>query len=536
MERMRQTIYALLDFVKNSTARQMVLYFGGFSVLIFLLGRCSVPHEPPNHSLQQSVRDAMSPAYIDLDSIKKRGKLVALSRYSTTSFFIYRGQPMGYEHDLLKLFAEEIGVELEIKTPSTWDSLYTMLERGEGDIIAANLPITINASKRVAFSKYHSSEKQVLIQRMPDNWRKLKRHQIERKLVRDPLKLIGKSVTVRRGSSYEERLRNLIEEIGGGIRIDLVKSDMENEQLIRLVSDGLIDYTIAHENVASLNSAYYNNIDVKTAVSFPQRIAWAFRKSSPDLKVAVDEWMKKLRAKNDPTYYVIYNRYFKNKRDFKERMKSEHFLLETGMISEYDSLFQAHATDRFPWTLLAAQAYQESRFDPTLSSRFGAIGLMQLLPETADLMGIEKPEKPAQGVKAAVAYLNYLYAKHWSYLPDEEALKFTLASYNAGPGHVLDAQRLAKKFGQNPDKWYDVSQAILKLSHKKYIYMPEVRYGFCRGEEPRNYVKEILKREKMYSTTIAEAERRRLKKAEQDSLNIVEEQIFVEQEEIDSSL
>lgn len=469
---------------------------------------------------------------VDLDEIKKRGKLVALSRYNASSFFIYRGQPMGYEYDLLKLFADEIGVELEIKTPSTWDSLYIMLNKGEGDIIAANLIINLELAKKVAFSRHHSETRQMLVQRLPRGYRRLKRHQIEKRLIRNPIDLIGKTVTVRNRSTYAHRMRNLIDEVGGNINLDLVKTDIETEQLIRLVSEGIIDYTVADENVATLNSSYFSNIDTKTAVSFPQRVAWAMRKNSPQLKKAVDDWMAELRANNNPTYYVIYNRYFKNKRDYKKRRKSEHFLLETGTISAFDTLFKRYETPLFPWTLLAAQAYQESRFETDKKSRFGAMGLMQLLPTTAEQMGVYDLHVPEKSVQAGTRYLKYLHTNHWAHLPDSEAVKFTLASYNAGPGHVFDAQRIAKKLGFDPDRWdNNVEEAILKLSHKKYIYMPEVKYGFCRGEEPRNYVRDILDRENMYLKMIQEFERRKKEKEKNsDSLFIVEDVFTVESE------
>lgn len=508
-----------------------------FLLLFIFLTACTVPVEkkkpvneivafkPPNPRREPVVS-------IDLDKIKERGKLVALSRYNASSFFIYRGQPMGYEYDLLKLFAEELGVELEMKTPSTWDSLYIMLNKGEGDIIAANLVITLELAKKVSFSEHHSETRQMLVQRLPRGYRRLKRHQIEKRLIRNPIDLIGKTVTIRNRSTFAHRMRNLIDEVGGPINLDLVKTDIESEQLIRLVSEGIIDYTIADENVASLNSSYFSNIDTKTAVSFPQRVAWAVRKNSPQLKDAIDTWMTKLKANNNPTYYVIYNRYFKNKQDYKKRRKSDHFLLETGNISEYDSLFKKYETELFPWTLLAAQAYQESRFETDKKSRFGAVGLMQLLPTTAEQMGIYDLHVPEKSVQAGTRYLKYLYTNHWSHLPDSEAVKFTLASYNAGPGHVFDAQRVAEKLGLDGNRWdNNVEDAILKLSHKKYIYMPEVKYGFCHGEEPRNYVRDILDREDMYLKMIKEAKRRKDEQVKNgDSLFIVEDVFIVESE------
>ncbi len=484
-----------------------------FSLLFFiLLLHCAKPEEPPLPrtdilDIEDTLRDSIpepEPVLIDLDAIKKRGTLIALSRYNANSFFIYKGQAMGYEYELLKLFAKELGVDLEVKTPEIQESLPEMLEKGEGDLIAANLAITIERSKRFAFSEPHNTTRQVLVQRLPHNVRRLKRHQIEKKLIRNPLDLIGKTVTVHSNSHYYQRIQHLSEEMGGIINIDTVEKAIEPEELIRMVSEGTIQYTIADENIASLNSAFYRNIDSKTAVGFPQRLAWAFRKESPALKEAADSWMRKLRSNRNPTYYVIYNKYYANKKSFQERKKSDFFSLETGNISPYDSLFKVYQSELFPWTMLASQAYQESQFNPKNRSWAGAVGLMQLLPTTAKQMNITKLEDPESSIKAGAAYLKYIHHYYWSTLPKEEAIKFTLASYNAGAGHIRDAQRVAKRMGLNENLWYNnVEKAVLRLSQKEVIYSEDVKYGYCRGEEPYNYVREILRREEIYKNILA---------------------------------
>ena len=448
--------------------------------------------------------------HIDLDSIKARGKLIALTRYNANSFFLYRGQPMGYEYELLKLFTQRIGVDLEVKIPSTRDSLFIMLNNGEGDVIAASLTITLERRDKVLFSTPYNTSRQMLVQRKPKDWRRLKHHQIEKELIRNPLELIGKTVSIRSGSNYEQRLRNLEEEMGGLINIDTVANNIETEKLIKMVNDGKIDYTIADENIATINSPFYPNVDMKTAISCPQQIAWAFRKSSPQLQQAVNDWIADEKAKKSPTLNVIYKKYYKNKSRFKRRKRSQFYSLETGKISPYDDLFKKYQfPPLFPWTLLAAQAYQESHFNPKTTSWAGAEGLMQLLPNTAKEFGITDLTDPEQGIKAGVKYIKFIEKNYWGSIPsDSERVKFILASYNAGVGHVKDAQRVAKLLKLDPNIWTNnVEVAILKLSEKEYIYNNKyVKYGFCRGEEPYNYVREILKREQLYKGFLKEAE------------------------------
>jgi len=462
---------------------------------------------------------------IDLDSIISRGKLVALTRYNANSFFLYRGQPMGYEYELLKLFTEELGVELEIKIPSTRDSLFIMLNNGEGDLIAANLAITLERSENVDFSFHHNTTRQMLVQRKPENWRRQRRHVTEDALIRDPLDLIGHTVAVRRGSNYHQRLDNLMHEIGGVITIDTMPNSYETDEIIRLVSEGEIEYTIADENIAEINSTVYPDLDMRTPISFSQRIAWAFRKSSPELRKAADEWMIKLRANQSPVYYVIYNKYYKGDRRFRQRTNSDYFSLETGNISAYDDLFKRYATDTlFPWTLLASQAYQESHFDPNTESWAGAVGLMQLMPATAEELGVTDMREPEQSVRAGALYLRKLYKNYWTELPDSEVVKFVLASYNAGPGHVLDAQRLAVYLNLDPNIWDDnVAESIRMLADPQFFYNEVVKYGMCRGEEPYDYVREIFQRKQIYDGFVEKVEADNIR----DSLRLITEDSLV---------
>jgi membrane-bound lytic murein transglycosylase F len=476
------------------------------SLLIFSLGylsnRKNTTPTPEGIKLNSSI-------IRDLDSIKTRGKLTVLTRYNSNSFFLYKGQTMGFEYELLKLFAEDLGVNLEMKIAPSWDSLFIMLQNGDGDLIAANLAVTRERAEKVAFSEHHSTTRQVLIQRIPFGAKKLKQHEIEKRMVRTPIDLIGEVVTVRENSPYEKRLKNLSEEMGGEIIIEQANSSMETERLIELVEDGVIKYTVADENTARVHTAFYKHIDTKTPVSFPQRIAWALRKNSPELKESVDSWLKRLKSGKNPTFNVIYNKYHNSKRQFKKRRESDFFALHTGMISPYDSLFKEYESELFPWTLLASLAFQESTFDKRKKSWAGAIGLMQLLPTTADLVKVSDIENPENSIIAGTKYLNFIYKKFWSDLPDSEAIKFTLASYNAGAGHIRDAQRLAEALGDDPQKWTgSVDYALLKLSKKKFYYRPEVQHGYCRGQEPYDYVEEILRRRKIYDDVLSDLKNR----------------------------
>jgi membrane-bound lytic murein transglycosylase F len=435
---------------------------------------------------------------VDLEQIKERGKLVAITGYDANSYFIYKGRPMGYEYELLSLLADSLRLKLEIVVARDMDAIFDLLNNGEGDVLAANLTITKERAKKVNFTDFLITTQQVLVQRKPDNWRSMKLHEIDEELIRDPIDLIGKKVHVRRGSSYYARLQNLSDEIGGDIDIVEAPGDIATDELIRKISEGEIEYTVADENIALINQAYYSNIDVATSISFPQRIAWVTRKNSPQLLAAVNKWIRKMKSETD--YYVIYNKYYRNTRGFRRRVKSEFFSHTGGKISEYDEFLKERADSlNWDWRILASQVYQESQFEPGATSWAGAVGLMQLLPETAKQFGAKDSHDPFENIKAGTNYLKWL-DDYWEEIEDEgERLKFVLASYNVGQGHVQDARRLANKFDRDENVWRgNVAYYMLQLSKEKFYNDEVVQFGYCRGEEPRDYVREIFERYEHY--------------------------------------
>ena len=441
----------------------------------------------------------------DFDKIKARGKLVALTGYNAYSYFIYRGKPMGFEYDLVTRLAEHLGVELEIKVVRDIDKMFEMLNDGEGDLIAFNLTVTKDRTKKVAFTHHHHTSRQVLVQRRPQNWRQIKQHQIERKLIRDPLDMEGKTVHVRNGSAYIQRMKNLSDEIGGEINLVEADPEVSLEELIKMVADGEIDYTVSDDNIARLNQAYYSNIDIATHLSFPQRIAWAVRKNSVQLLDTVNLWIDEMRKTSD--YYVIYNKYYRNRDAYANRVKSEYFSnTEGGRISKYDELIKQYADSlKWDWRIIASVIYQESQFRTNVKSWAGAQGLMQLMPETAAIYGVSDLNDPKQSLKAGISYIEYL-DKFWSEMvPDSlERIKFVLASYNIGPGHIVDARNLAEKYGADPTKWFDnVEVYLLNKSKNKYYNDDVVKLGYAKGTETVKYVKEVLERYEHYRQFIS---------------------------------
>ncbi len=453
---------------------------------------------------KQSAGEAVNGPAIerDLEAIKKDGKLRALTVYSGTTYFLYRGRPMGYEFELLERLADYLDVELELVVVKDMDELIAKLNKGEGDILAHGLTITAKRKEKISFTDYLYLTRQVLVQKKPDNWRSIRWNVLEDSLVQNAIGLLGDTVSVRKNSSYNERIENLSEELGDTIYIHELSGEMATDEIIKKVVEGEIEYTIADDNIAGIMASYYPILDIDVPVSFSQRIAWATRQNSPNLLKATNTWLKEIKKKVD--YNVIFNKYFKNNKDFRRRVKSDFYSLNKQEISPYDELIKTYSEPLgWDWRLVASLIYQESRFDPNNSSWANAEGLMQLMPAVANELGVTDRSDPEQSIRGGTRYLKQL-ADNFENVEDSiQRIKFTMASYNCGLYHIKDAQNLAEKRDLNPLIWDDnVEEMILELSMPKNYNDSVVKYGYVRGIEPYNYVNQIFERYRHYTQFI----------------------------------
>lgn len=430
----------------------------------------------------------------DLDAIKKDGVLRALVVYSSTSYFLYKGQAMGFEYELLQQLADHLDLKLEIVVSDNLDNQFEVLNRGDVDIIAHGMTITNQRKWEVDFTEYLYITKQVLVQKKPVNYRNMSWKTIEKHLISDPIELIDDTVSIRKNSAYSERLISLSNEIGGNIVIDTLSSQLSTGEIIDMVADGTIKYTIADENLAKINASDSDILNIDVPISFSQRIAWVTRKKSKKFRKVVNKWIVANRKKKD--YQVVYNKYFKNKRSYKRRIKSDYYSLKNNQISKYDELIKTNADKiELDWRLLASQVYQESRFNPDAESWSGASGLMQLMPATAESLGVNDLSDPNESIKGGATYLHQMYKRFENITDTLNRTKLSLASYNCGYGHVRDAQRLAEANGLDPTVWNDhVEKMMLELRFPKNYNKPFIKYGYVRGTEPVAYVEQIFER------------------------------------------
>ncbi len=425
----------------------------------------------------------------DLPQIQERGELVMLTLYSSTTYFQYRGEPMGYHYELCRQFAESLGVTLKVKVANSPDELVEMLLRDEGDLIGYNLAVTNERKDDIRYCGEETITHQVIVQRRGSE------------ALKDVTELVGKDVYTTPGK-YLDRLENLNNELGGGIMIHEMPADsVTTEDLITQVATKRIDYTLCDNDIAQLNRTYYPNLDINLQVSFVQRSSWAVRKDQPLLAQAADEWYK--ANVKSTAFRASTKRYFEQS---KRPAYGTILSVKDGKISHFDKLFKTYSKEiGWDWRLLAALAYTESNFDTTAVSWAGARGLMQLMPNTAKALGVPegKEQNPEESIKAATKFIGIMNRNFRHIADPEERSSFILAAYNAGLGHVKDAMALAKKYGSDPNVWEgNVEKYILLKSHEQYFNDSVCTCGYFRGTETYNFVRETKQRYHNYKEKI----------------------------------
>lgn len=461
----------------------------------------------------------------DWAEIVERDTLVAIMSTNSTGYFLYRGEPRGFEYELLRAFTDEHDIVLRTRVVQTRDQLFRSLNSGEGDVVAARLlpmevdtpyvaftyplyrtePVVVQRSDTIDDTRI-PEEVEEIIEAVPDTMVPTATDdsiEIRARLITRPEQLAGETVHLTRGS-YTSRLLELSDSVDGNIHVVEVEDDVNDEALIAELARGDVELMVSQGNLARLSQGQYENIFVRPAVGQPHAVSWAVRRNAPDLLDAFNEWIQS--NSGSELFNSLYQRYFIDRTNYVLRMSDEYLTSETGRLSEYDDLlYEAASEIGWDWRLLAAQAYQESRFEPRARSWAGAQGLLQLMPATAAEFGVTNVNDPRDNVGGAVRFIQWL-TDYWSERigDEDERLKFILASYNTGHGHVEDARRLTDKNGGPDDVWEEVAVWLLQKSNRLVYEDPVVRYGYSRGLEPVLYVAKILNRYDHYREFVTE--------------------------------
>ncbi len=416
----------------------------------------------------------------DLPQMKDRKVLRVLLPNSASSYYLWRGELRGFEYELARRFANRQGLRLEVVVPPRKEDGLKWLEEGKADIAGGFLIADHNANN-IAYSRRYHVGNSYFLGRKDD---------VKLEGLKD---LLGRTIVLHKDNYMWPVLMNLQAETG--FELKEAPLELSVEAIIDKVARGEFDLTVMDSQEADIQLAVRDDIRRQLALDGEQEHVWAVRKQSPKLLKALNSFFKK--EYRGTFYNIVYKRYFKN--DSRIRLHQEGRLAQNdGALSPYDDLVRNWASKYdFDWRLLVAQMFQESRFDPKAKSNAGALGLMQVLPSTAKQFGITDLHNPALGVQAGVRYMDWVRDRFPQELPVTDRMWFSLASYNAGLGHVIDARRLAAKQGWDRNRWFgNVERAMLLLSQRKYH--SKARHGYVRGKEPVNYVSQIRSRYQAY--------------------------------------
>ncbi len=406
--------------------------------------------------------------------VKKTGTLRMITAVNVNSYDLYQGKPIGFEYEMAKAFADYLHVRLAVVTPG-WNRIYQFLEQDRGDFVAAGPGVIQKTTALRTISNSYMTVQQKLIH-----------HKLLYE-VPDLGALTGKTIHVRRGTTYQTRLEQIK---ASGVDISIVLHDnTPTEELIQMVADRKIKYTVADVTIARLNRRYHPDITIGLDISQKRPLGWAVRANDPEFLKTVNTFLADVKTRG--VQQKIFKKYYSNVEAFDYYdVKKFHQRIDT-RLPDFQALIQRECRKYgFDWRLIAAVIYQESHFNPWATSRTGVRGLMQVTADTAKEMGIRNRLHPEQSLKAGIQYLNKLYQRFDDIHDHYQRLLFALASYNVGYGHVRDAQSLAQKHGWNKNRWATLEKTLPMLTQvRHYRTLP---HGYARGWEPVHYVKRIL--------------------------------------------
>jgi membrane-bound lytic murein transglycosylase F len=478
------------------------------SMLFFALLFTSCSSQGENDSADSHEVEPLTsvePVDRDFDDIKREGVLRMITYYSSNTYFLNQGIEVGFEYELVKNFARENDLALEVVIVGADENPFDLLNSGAGDVIAANYTITPERRNVAKFTRpYNIVDQMVVYSTEVDR----------RPQTLEELALSGIPISVRRNSSYYARLMELRND-GFELNINLISDGMDTEAALVQVADGNLQSTIADDNMYHAANRYMEGLFPGPVIAESDTIAWAIRENAQELESRMNRYLYKHfrfaedreRPKRSAFLNVLRKKYFEQSRQMAEYYDPEWQYQSMGIISPYDDIVRQVADSAgVDWLMVTAMIAQESSFNPNSKSWAGAVGLMQIMPQFVDT-SYEDLYDPVVNIREGVRIIKE-HLDHYAYIDStEQRWAFALATYNAGSGHMADARRLTIDRNKNPNNWDEVSNSLLKLMQRRYY--KDARYGFARGIEPVQYVEEIMNRYRTYNAILALAEQPR---------------------------
>lgn len=489
---------------KSPNVTQGIMRF--FIILLFI---SCVTLSCSNDSKRSAISSESAPITVfepidrDFEDIKESGVLRMITFYSSNTYFLNQGIEVGFEYELLKEFARENDLAVEVIIAGAEENPFDLLNKGVGDVIAANYTITPERKRVANFTRPYNIVDQMIV---------YSTEQEERPQTLEELSESNIPISVRRNSSYYSRLNELNEQ-EYSLNIDPISDGMDTEAALFQVAEGNLVATVADDNMYNASSRYMSGIYPGPTIAESDTIAWAVRKNAPELEAKMNRYLykhfrfseEKDKPRRSTFLNVLRKKYFEQSRQIAQFYDPEWEYQSLGAISPYDEMIRTVADSmELDWLLLTAMVAQESNFNPNSKSWAGAVGLMQIMPQFVDSTAYENYQElydPMTNISLGAQVIKE-HLDHYSYIDStEQQWAFALATYNVGPGHMADARRLTIDRNKNPNDWDAVSNSLIKLMQRRHYQ--KARYGFARGIEPVQYVEEIMNRYRTYQAILA---------------------------------
>ncbi len=410
-----------------------------------------------------------------LDEIRAEGVLHVITRTAPSIYFEGRDGPTGFEYELAKRFADELGVKLRVRVVDSNTRILSVLDRNYAHIGLAGLALNPDWQDRYqSVPNGLTAQSVVVYNRNTPRPEKLD-------------DLAGQTIHVVADSNHIPHLEQAARQVDGlNWR---AHPDLDAAGILKRLESGEFSVAVIDSNELAMNHVFFPDVKQAFSLDKPENITWLFPSEQDQTLVkAARKFFQKLQ--DDGTVAQLKERFYGHldrlnyvgARTFVNHIRNR--------LPQYETLFQDYAAKQhIDWRLLAAIGYQESHWRPNAKSPTGVRGLMMLTRNTADYIGIDNRLDAAESIQGGARYFNLVHDKIPDRIPEPDRTWFALASYNVGFGHLEDARKLTESAGKDPDRWMDVKKFLPLLAQKEWYSRTE--FGYARGNEPVAYVQNI---------------------------------------------
>jgi membrane-bound lytic murein transglycosylase MltF len=417
--------------------------------------------KPPGHSAYSLPNSAVKEWTGDLDGMIKRRMIRVLIPYSKTFYFVDRGTQHGATYEAFRLFEDDLNKKLKNENlrvdvyfvPTARDKLIPYLQAGRGDIAAGNLTITPERLKQVEFSDRTGRNISEIVVTGPGA-----------EPITTAQDLSGKEVYVRQSSSFFESLKQLsaeLEKAGKApVKVRFAPENLETEDILEMVNAGLVKITVVDNHLAEFWAKILPKLTLNREATLRTggEIAWMIRKDSPKLKAELNKFLARY-PEGSSTRNILLQKYLQNTKFAVEATSKEEIAKFESTVDFFRKYGDQYEMD---YLLMMAQGYQESQLNQQVKSPVGAIGVMQVMPETGKKLEVGDIRQTEANVHAGVKYIRFMMNQYYANEPMDKLNKglFTFASYNAGPRRIAELRKEAARRGLDPNIWFNNVEVI----------------------------------------------------------------------------